>query len=91
MALTRPPFIAYPVACATVFTFGGIDVDVRGRVVRDSGEPIAGLYAAGECTGLYHGKYPGGTSVLRGMVFGRVAGRDAAASLTPAALSTAPA
>lgn len=84
VALTRAPFIAYPVACAIVFTFGGVDVDERGRVVRESGEPVPGLYAAGECTGLYHSKYPGGTSVLRGMVFGRIAGQDAARSLSAA-------
>jgi tricarballylate dehydrogenase len=88
VALTRAPFIAYPVACAIVFTFGGLDVDDRARVVRESGEPIPGLYAAGECTGLYHGKYPGGTSVLRGMVFGRIAGQDAARSITADLVAT---
>jgi tricarballylate dehydrogenase len=79
----RPPFLAYPVACAIVFTFGGLDTDDRGRVVGEDGTPIPGLFAAGECTGIYHGKYPGGTSVMRGMVFGRVAGRAAAAAPAP--------
>jgi tricarballylate dehydrogenase len=78
LALDSPPFVAYPVACSIVFTFGGLATDVHGRVVRDDGTAIDGLYAAGECTGLYHGKYPGGTSVLRGMIFGREAGTDAA-------------
>jgi tricarballylate dehydrogenase len=78
LPLNRPPFVAYPVACAIVFTFGGLDTDARARVVGEDGNPIYGLYAAGECTGVYHGKYPGGTSVLRGMVFGRIAGRTAA-------------
>jgi tricarballylate dehydrogenase len=92
VALNSPPFIAYPVACSIVFTFGGLATDVRGRVVRDDETPIEGLYAAGECTGLYHGKYPGGTSVLRGMVFGRVAGTNAArvAAATRAAAELAP-
>jgi tricarballylate dehydrogenase len=76
--LAAPPFRAWPVSCAIVFTFGGLATDERARVVRDDGSTIAGLYAAGECTGLYHGKYPGGTSVLRGMIFGRTAGIDAA-------------
>lgn len=78
LPLDSPPFLAYPVACSIVFTFGGLATDPRARVVRDDGSAIPGLYAAGECTGLYHDKYPGGTSVLRGMVFGRVAGADAA-------------
>ncbi|MBO0850432.1 MAG: FAD-dependent oxidoreductase, partial [Pseudonocardia sp.] len=63
LPLDAPPFLAYPLACSIVFTFGGLATDVRARVVRDDGTAIAGLYAAGECTGLYHGKYPGGTSV----------------------------
>lgn len=76
--ITEPPFIAYPIACAIVFTFGGIDTDDSGRVLDESGKQIPGLYAAGECTGIYYDKYPGATSVLRGMVFGRICGRTAA-------------
>lgn len=72
------PFIAYPMACSIVFTFGGIGTDLEGRVVNCDERIIAGLYAAGECTGLYHGKYPGATSVLRGLVYGRSAGLAAA-------------
>ena len=78
LPLNRPPLLAYPVGCAIVFTFGGLDTDARAQVVGEDGNPIHGLFAAGECTGIYHGKYPGGTSVLRGMVFGRIAGRAAA-------------
>ncbi|MBX6354837.1 MAG: FAD-dependent oxidoreductase [Micromonosporaceae bacterium] len=78
LPLDMPPFLAYPVACAIVFTFGGLATDANAQVVRDDQSPIPGLYAAGECTGVYYHKYPGGTSVLRGMVFGRIAGRSAA-------------
>ncbi|MFV2177859.1 hypothetical protein ACFHW2_20120 [Actinomadura sp. LOL_016] len=42
------------------------------------GVPIPGLYAAGELTGMYYTNYTGSTSVLRGAVFGRVAGTEAA-------------
>ena len=42
--------------------------------------PLPGLYAAGECTGIYYGKYPGATSVLRGLVFGRVCAKTIAGS-----------
>ena len=48
------------------------------RVLDRDGAPIPGLYAAGEIIGLYYGTYTGATSVLKGMVFGRIAGRDAA-------------
>ena len=73
------PFIAYPVMCANVFTFGGLKVDAASRVIDRDGRAIPGLYAAGEMTGLYYSNYTGSTSVLRGATFGRIAGADAAA------------
>ncbi len=76
--LDTPPFVAYPVRCANVFTFGGLATDTNGRVLTPDERPIPGLYAAGEVTGLYYGKYTGATSVLRGLVFGRIAGQHAA-------------
>jgi tricarballylate dehydrogenase len=77
-ALDEPPFVAWPLECSNVFTFGGLATDLDGRVVSHDRAPIPGLYAAGEITGLYHGKYTGATSVLRGLVFGRLAGAHAA-------------
>jgi tricarballylate dehydrogenase len=76
--LDEPPYVAWPVTCAITFTFGGLKTDEKARVLDGSGVPIAGLYAVGEVAGVYHHKYPGATSVLRALVFGRVAGRAAA-------------
>jgi tricarballylate dehydrogenase len=76
--LVEPPFHAYPIISANVFTFGGVKVDAQARVLDTAGEPIPGLYAAGEVIGLYYGTYTGATSVLKGLVFGRLAGADAA-------------
>ncbi|MBM3559759.1 MAG: FAD-binding protein, partial [Alphaproteobacteria bacterium] len=76
--LAKPPFRAWPIMSANVFTYGGLRTDTNGRVVNADGEPIPGLYAAGEITGLYYGVYTGATSVLRGAVFGRRAGLHAA-------------
>jgi len=76
--LTQAPYLAYPLACSIVFTFGGIGTDLEGRVITADDRPIPGLFAAGECTGLYHFKYPGATSVLRGLVYGKSAGAAAA-------------
>ena len=78
LPIAKAPFHAYPIMSANVFTFGGLKTDRLGRVLDADGEPIARLYAAGEMTGLYFGNYTGSTSVLRGMVFGRIAGRNAA-------------
>jgi succinate dehydrogenase/fumarate reductase flavoprotein subunit len=77
--LDSPPFIAYPLTCAITFTFGGIRTDSSARVMTPNGTPIPGLYAAGEVTGLYYHEYPAGTSVLRSVTFGRLAGTHAAA------------
>ncbi|CAM3724860.1 FAD-binding protein [Polaromonas hydrogenivorans] len=77
--LNEGPFHAYPIISANVFTFGGLKVDESARVVNAQGDAIPGLYAAGETVGMYYGNYTGATSVLKGLVFGRIAGGVAAA------------
>jgi tricarballylate dehydrogenase len=74
--IERAPFLAYPLVCAICYTFGGIETDAEARVIGNAG-PIPGLFAAGEITGQFYGKAPGGTSVLRALVFGRIAGQRA--------------
>lgn len=76
--ISLAPYFAYPVVPAIVFTFGGLKVDTNARVLDCDGRPIRGLYAAGETVGIYHKNYTGATSVLRGAVFGRLAGTSAA-------------
>lgn len=76
--IEEPPFHAYPIISANVLTFGGLKVDCNARVLNTQGDPIPGLYAAGEVVGLYYRNYTGATSVLKGAVFGRFAGTDAA-------------
>ncbi len=76
--IERPPFRAWPVICANCFTFGGVKIDTRARVISTEGDPVPGLYAAGEVAGLYYRTYTGATSVMRGAVTGRLAGRNAA-------------
>ena len=79
--LDTPPFEAYAVTCGITFTFGGLHVDGDARVICEDGEPIGGLYAAGELVGgLFYFNYPGGTGLTSGAVFGRRAGNLAATS-----------
>jgi len=82
--LTEGPFHAYPIISANVFTFGGLKIDPSAQVLDADGDPIQGLYAAGETVGLYYGNYTGATSVLKGLVFGRIAGDMAARNTQPA-------
>jgi tricarballylate dehydrogenase len=79
--LDTPPFLAYPVTGGITFTFGGLKANANAQVIHTSGRVIPGLYVAGEPMGeLYYYNYMGATSVLRGAVFGRIAGRHAASS-----------
>lgn len=76
--ISTGPFGCYPIISGIVFTFGGLKVSRDAQVVSSSGAPIPGLYAAGETVGLFNGIYVPATSVLRGLVFGRIAGTHAA-------------
>ncbi|WP_328405489.1 FAD-dependent oxidoreductase [Nocardia sp. NBC_00403] len=61
------------------FTLGGLRTDLDSRVLHVSGEPIAGLFAAGRCTsGLCAGGYVSGASLGDGSFYGRRAGLAAA-------------
>ena len=77
--LARAPFLAWPLAGAIAYTFGGIETDADARVLGGDG-PIGGLYAAGEITGHFHGTAPNAVAMLRALVFGRIAGRNAVLS-----------
>jgi tricarballylate dehydrogenase len=78
--IEKPPFEAYSVGCGITFTFGGLKIQPTTEVLDIEDAPIAGLYAAGELVGgLYYFNYPGSTGLMAGAVFGRIAGREAAA------------
>jgi tricarballylate dehydrogenase len=80
LPLDTPPYFAFPVTGGITFTLGGIKVDERARVIDTEDRAIAGLFAAGELIGgLFYDNYPGGASLLRSLVFGRLAGQEAAA------------
>jgi tricarballylate dehydrogenase len=82
--LDTPPFVAYPVTGGITFTFGGVRINDRAQVMNTAWAPIPGLYACGEMVGgLFHGNYPGGTGLMSGAVFGRIAGASAAGELAP--------
>jgi tricarballylate dehydrogenase len=79
LPLDAPPFLGYAVTCGITFTFGGLRIDGRARVLDTNDVPIPGIYAAGELVGgLFYENYPGGAGLMAGSVFGRTAGATAA-------------
>ena len=74
--LRRAPFCVWPLEGAIAYTFGGIETNAQAQVI-GAGGPMRGLYAAGEITGHFHGTAPNAVAMLRALVFGRIAGRNA--------------
>jgi tricarballylate dehydrogenase len=84
--LDTPPFHAYGVTAGVTFTFGGLKASTSAQIEDASGAPIPGLYAAGEILGgLYFHNYGSGTGLVAGVVFGRIAGGQAAGFVTESA------
>lgn len=78
-ALDEPPFYYGEERLNIHSTEGGVAIDTQARVLDQSEEPLLGLFAAGETVGNLHGKSrPGGNGVLACVVFGRIAGQEAA-------------
>ncbi|OGA46308.1 MAG: hypothetical protein A3G25_13855 [Betaproteobacteria bacterium RIFCSPLOWO2_12_FULL_63_13] len=74
--IRRGPFYAIRLCAGISYTMGGIKIDAKTRVIRDNGEPIPGLLAAGSCTGGLEGGpiagYVGG--LMKALCLGFVAG-----------------
>jgi tricarballylate dehydrogenase len=79
-ALDTPPFWAYPLRPGVTFTYLGLKVDERARVLMQDGEPSENIVAAGEImAGNILGQgYVAGVGMTIGTVFGRIAGAEAA-------------
>jgi fumarate reductase flavoprotein subunit len=89
--IATPPFYGVEVRPATVcFTAYGLRIDRDAAVLDRSSSPVAGLYAAGECTGGVVGaQYVGsGNSYANITVFGRIAGESAARHAAALATTT---
>ena len=83
--LDSPPYAAiecsYGIAPYLIFTLGGLKTRVSGEVVTEDGQDVPGLYAAGRnACGIPRSSwgYCSGTSVADALIFGRIAGRNAA-------------
>jgi uncharacterized protein len=80
------PLIAVRLHILTRKTLGGLETDLSSRVLGADGQPVPGLYAAGEVAGFGGGGMHGYRALegtfLGGCLFsGRVAGRAVAAAV----------
>jgi tricarballylate dehydrogenase len=81
-ALDTPPYLAYPLRPGITFTYLGVEVTGRAQIVRDAdGQPFPRLFAAGELMAgnILSQGYLAGFGLTIGAVFGRIAGKEAAA------------
>ena len=77
--LDTPPFYGIEVFAGELGTKGGLRTDPRARVLSETGEPIPGLYATGNCSAAVMGRSYAGAGATLGpaMTFGYIAARDA--------------
>lgn len=78
-AIDTPPYYAIQLHPALINTQGGPRRDKESRVLDAYGKPIPRLYAAGELGSIWGFLYQGGNNLGECLVFGRIAGRNAAA------------
>jgi flavocytochrome c len=77
--IQTPPYYGVRLWPKVHYTMGGLRIDTQGAVIDLEGQPIQGLYAAGEITGGIHGASRlGSCSITECLVFGRITGRQAA-------------
>ena len=70
---------AIKVAPGIHHTMAGVKINTQTQVLKEDGQPIEGLYAAGEVTGgLHGGNRIGGNAVADIIIFGRQAGQESA-------------
>ena len=80
--MTDGPFYAIAQWPTIHFCMGGLRFDTDAHVLDKAGVPIQRLYAAGECCGGVHGANRlAGNAITECMVFGFIAGRNAAAEI----------
>ena len=80
--LDTAPYYAIKIAPGIHHTMGGVTINTDAQVLDSDGNVIDGLFAAGEVSGgLHGGNRLGGNAVADIIVFGRIAGDGAAASV----------
>lgn len=78
--IEKGPFYAFPFMGGMTATFGGPKITKKAEMLNTEGKPIPGLYGAGNAIGgLLYDDYIGGSQLCAALIWGRVAGQEAAA------------
>ena len=78
--IEKAPFYAFPFMGGMTATFGGPKITKKAEMLNTEGKPIPGLYGAGNAIGgLLYDDYIGGSQLCAALIWGRVAGVEAAA------------
>lgn len=80
LPIDRPPFYGFPLRPGITFTYMGVEVDQRARIMNSDGKHFQNLFAAGEIMSgnILTKGYLAGFGLTIGSVFGRLAGKEAA-------------
>ena len=77
VSLEEGPYYIEKAVPSVHHTMGGVVINEKTEVLNEKGEPIPGLYAAGELTGVIQGKNRlGGNAITDIITFGRIAGKE---------------
>ena len=78
--IDTPPFYGYPLRPGLTFTYFGVKVNEKARIVMKDGKPASNVFAAGEIMAgnILPKGYVGGLGLVIGNIFGRIAGKEAA-------------
>lgn len=77
--MSKGPYYIQKAVPSVHHTMGGLVINKTTQVLNEKGEPIPGLFAAGEVTGVIHGTNRlGGNAIADAITFGRIAGQEVA-------------
>ena len=78
--IEKGPFMAFPFQGGMTATFGGPMITAKSEVLNNDDKPIPGLYAAGNALGgIFYHDYIVGSQLTAAVIWGRIAGEQAAA------------
>ena len=76
----RRPFYGFMFTGGMTATFGGPKINPKAQIINTEGQPIPGLYGAGNAVGgIFYDNYLDGSQLTAAVIWGRIAAREALA------------